>query len=159
MAGCQTSTFDVLSAGAEGGHCPKTGKRQYTSRKQALKGMRRRTNDSLGTYVCPHCHYHHLRNSDRFGKPYAGVDPRDPMGKKSKRKQKQKKRRPKVCTYCFEGHPDLPKRKGPRVVIAAKYLGRNICNDCLGLLRQGPAGRFKLVSALEEAARIRGSQP
>lgn len=74
---------------------------------------------------------------------------------KKKRKKSSKKKRGKVCSFCFEGHAAVPKTKGVRV--AASYLNRNICSRCLALLKLGPRGRFKLVSALEEAARIRGA--
>lgn len=105
----------------------------------------------LGVYLCPHCHYYHLRNNDRFVSPLPAST--QTVTKDRKRKKKKPKRR--ICDFCFEGAAWAKEKGQPLVPVAGKYLERDICTDCFGLLRRGPEGRHKLVSALEEAARIR----
>lgn len=72
---------------------------------------------------------------------------------KGKRKGKKKRR---VCACCFEGAFWVEDRR--KVAVAAKHLERDLCTDCLSLLRGGPPGRHRLQSALEEAARIRAME-
>lgn len=134
-------------------HCPTTGKRQFSSQREARRGMAR-LQDPIGVYLCPFCHYYHFRNNDRAGNDDRFVHDR-PMGKRGKGKKKPKRR---ICAFCFEGAAWAREKGQPLVPVAGKYLERDICTECFGLLRRGPEGRHKLVSAAEEAARIRAQE-
>lgn len=131
-------------------YCEVTGKRKFRSKKHARRGLKH-SSDRLGVYVCPHCHCHHLRNQERYskGKLHRYKQVERPMGKKNKkgkRKKRRKNKRSRRCDFCFD-----PKSYG-------RYMERNICRGCIQLLKKGQWGRHKLISALEEAARIRAQE-
>lgn len=132
-------------------YCSVTGKRKYTSPRVAKVGLRRRSSDSVGVYSCPHCHFYHLRNQHRYSDAGAKMDREArSMPKKKQKKQKRgkgkRKSRPE-CSSCLD-----------TVKAVGQYLERSICMPCLGMLRRGTAGRHRLISALEEAARIRAAE-
>ena len=134
-------------SGPPDAYCHVTGKRKYSSKRQARLGLRRMS-DKLGVYLCPHCHTYHLRNQHRASRTGASTSmPKSKSSKKRKKGRNGKRKKTPDCDFCLS-----------RGVGVGTFLQRRICMDCIGLLKKGPWGRHKLVSALEEAARIRAQE-
>ena len=128
-------------------YCPTTGKRKYGSKKQARRGLRRLTSEKLGIYLCPDCHFYHLRNQERFSRQHSrSAMPKSKKKQKPKKKPENRKKRKHDCDFCLS----------PGWGVATLW-ERRICLGCATLLKRGPWGRHKLSSMLEEADRIQAA--